>query len=188
MSGSSPLDEKYFSWLYRKIGAVTNRNPERGHWELAKRLYSTKFLHFVPNDVNRAVDGMALREEFLDRHPNIEWDQNWMDLECSMLEMLIALSRRANYHTDAGALSGGTLGWFWELMGNVELSQYTDAVWSNRCLEETDRILNRINNRTYMPSGRGGLFPLIRPEQDQRKVELWYQMSAYLIEKEYVKI
>lgn len=188
MIGESPLDEKYFAWLYRKIGAVTNRNPERGHWELAKRLYKTKFLDFVPNDVNRATDGIALREEFLDKHPHIEFDSMWMNLDCSMLEMLIALSRRANYHTDDGALSGGALGWFWELMGNVDLDQYTDAVWSNRCLGEIDRVLERINNRTYNTSGRGGLFPLIHPDLDQRKVELWYQMSAYLIEKRYVKI
>ena len=188
MSGETPLDEKYFAWLYRKIGAVTNRNPERGHWELAKRLYSTRFVYFVPNDINRAADGIALREEFFDRHPHIDWDEDWMRLDCSMLEMLIALSKRANYHTDDGALSGGTGGWFWELMGNVNLSQYTDAVWNDRCLEETDRVLDRINNRTYNTSGRGGLFPLARPGLDQRKVELWYQMSAYLIEKQYVKI
>lgn len=188
MNESSPLDEKYFSWLYRKIGAVTNRNPERGHWELAKRLYSTEFIYFVPNDINRAIDGIELREEFFDRHPNIGYDRNWASLECSMLEMLIALSRRANYHTDDGALAGGTGGWFWELMGNINLSQYTDAIWSRRCLEETDRVLERINNRTYNTNGKGGLFPLTRPDHDQRKVELWYQMSAYLIEKRYVKI
>lgn len=188
MIGESPLDEKYFAWLYRKIGAVTNRNPERGHWELARRLYTTKFEYFVPNDVNRAMDGIALRVEFLDKHPNVTYTLDWMNLECSMLEMLIALSRRLNYHTDDGALAGGTGGWFWELMGNVNLSHYTDAIWSNRCLEETDRVLNRINRRTYNTNGHGGLFPLTRPELDQRKVELWYQMSAYLIENSYVKI
>lgn len=188
MSGESPLDDKYFAWLYRKIGAVTNRNPERGHWELAKRLYKTEFVYFVPNDGNRAADGIALREEFFDKHPNLVWNEAWMNLECSMLEMLIGLSRRANFHTDDGALSGGVGGWFWELMGNVNLSQYTDAIWSKQCLEETDRVLRRINERTYNTNGWGGLFPLVQPEHDQRKVELWYQMSSYLIEHKYVKI
>lgn len=188
MNGGTPLDEKYFAWLYRKIGAVSNRNPERGHWELAKQLYNTEFLYFVPNDVNRAIDGLELRDEFFDKHPNIEYDDIWINLECSMLEMLIALSRRANYHTDDGALSGGVGGWFWELMSNANLSRYTDAIWSDGCLEETNRILKRINDRTYNTNGRGGLFPLAHPDLDQRKVELWYQMSAYLIEKQYVKI
>jgi hypothetical protein len=34
--------------------------------------------------------------------------------------------------------------------------------------------------RTYEPNGVGGFFPLENPNEDQREVELWYQMSAYV--------
>jgi hypothetical protein len=30
----------------------------------------------------------------------------------------------------------------------------------------------------------GGFFPLTHPNDDQRKVEIWYQMNAYLDELE----
>ena len=187
MIGGEPLDEKYFAWLYRKIGAVSNRNPDRSHWQLAKRLYTTKFLFFVPNDDNRAMDGQDLRMEFLDRRPTENVDKNWIELECSLLEMLIALAARANFETDTGALGGGVGGWFWKFMDNVRLSQYTDRVCNEKGLEDIDKILETINNRTYKPNGRGGLFPLRRPQHDQRNVELWYQLSSYLLENHYVQ-
>ena len=37
--------------------------------------------------------------------------------------------------------------------------------------------------RTYDSNGYGGLFPLRNPREDQRKVELWYQLNAYLLEQ-----
>jgi hypothetical protein len=38
-------------------------------------------------------------------------------------------------------------------------------------------------NREYDPDGRGGLFPLDGTHANQREVELWYQMQAYIIER-----
>lgn len=187
INAGKPLDERYFAWLYKKIGAVSNRNPERSHWHLAKRLYTTEFLYFIPNDDNRAMDGLDLRYEFLDRYPTLPHDRAWLELECSFLEMLIALARRADFETDTGALEGGVGGWFWKLMDNVQLSRYTDSVYDERSLEDIDRVLETINNRTYKANGQGGLFPLRRPSRDQRDVELWYQLQAYLLEKKYVR-
>jgi len=141
----------------------------------------------VPNDDNRAMDGMDLRDEFLHQRPTLKIERNWRELDCSMLEMLIALAKRADFETDTGALAGGVGGWFWKFMDNVRLSQYTDAVVNDRSLGAIDRTLETINNRTYKPNGRGGLFPLRRPQHDQRNVELWYQLSAYLLENNYVR-
>ena len=47
-------------------------------------------------------------------------------------------------------------------------------------------ILNKIIDRGYSRRGVGGLFPLKYSKNDQRKVELWYQMHSYLIENYYV--
>ncbi len=49
---------------------------------------------------------------------------------------------------------------------------------------EIDDILERLIWRQYQEDGQGGFFPLAWPEQDQREVELWYQMNAYLAENE----
>jgi hypothetical protein len=43
-------------------------------------------------------------------------------------------------------------------------------------------ILDTLVWRTYQPDGRGGFFPLNHPEEDQTKVEIWYQMNKYVIE------
>ena len=36
--------------------------------------------------------------------------------------------------------------------------------------------------REYSDNGHGGLFPLKNPKKDQRKVEIWYQMTEYINE------
>jgi len=36
--------------------------------------------------------------------------------------------------------------------------------------------------RDYHADGRGGFFPLTNPDTDQTKVEIWYQMNAYVTE------
>jgi hypothetical protein len=43
-------------------------------------------------------------------------------------------------------------------------------------------ILDTCIWRTYQPDGQGGFFPLAWPEEDQTKVELWYQIAAYIDE------
>ena len=186
MTRGKPLDERYFEWLYKMIGAVSNPNPDRSHWQLAKVLFKTKFLYFIPNDNNRALDGVDLREEFLDQHPGIDFTVDWLEMDCSMLEMMIAIAKRADFESDSGTMLGGVGGWFWKLMDNIDLSKYTDSNFTDDSLEEIIRVLDRINDRKYKTNGRGGLFPLRRTTEDQRYVELWYQLSAYLLENKYV--
>ncbi len=94
-----------------------------------------------------------------------------------MLEMLIGLSRRLSFDAD-----GEPSVWFWHLIETVDLQQYNDHNYNNKSQRDIDEILDRIIWRTYKPDGRGGLFPLRNPIHDQREVELWYQLSAYLIE------
>lgn len=174
---SALLDELYFEWLYGQVGSVKRRDPSRTHWELLKILFTTEFIWMVPNDDNRVEDGRDLRYEFLDEKEMETTDKDWLSLGCSMLELLISLSRRLSFE------DGQTVrAWFWELLKNIGLADYNDSVPIPRGLiEET---LNRVIWRTYKYNGSGGLFPLKRPKQDQRGVELWYQLSAYLLERD----
>lgn len=133
------------------------------------------------------MDGLDLREEFLDTYPNIYRSSTWMALDCSMLEMMVALARRADFHAFNGTIEGGPGGWFRKFLENLKISQYVDARINNRDLEVVDAILKVVNERTYKPNGRGGLFPLRRPREDQRNVEIWYQLNAYLLENKYVR-
>lgn len=172
---SAPLDEDYFVWLYSRVASLNQRNKSKTHWDLLKHLYSKEFVWWVPNDDNRVEDGRNLRFEFLEDY-GLTADDSWLELPCSMLEMLIGLSRRVSF--EAG---GKANAWFWHMLHNVELPQYTDARPGKP--DQINEILDQIIWRTYRPDGVGGLFPLREPVDDQRKVELWYQLSAYIVEQ-----
>lgn len=171
-----PLDELYFRWLYAQVSNVKLKNPSRTHWSLLKLLHTKEFVWFVPNDDNRLEDGRYLREEFVYDQRLLDVEQNWMELGCSMLEMLIGLSRRLYFEEDGFTIDE----WFWRLLENLGLHGLTDrGGWSE---QDVDEILDDVIWRTYEPDGHGGLFPLVEPHEDQREVELWYQMSEYLLE------
>lgn len=173
-----PLDELYFTWLYGQVGSVKIANPSRTYWALCRQLFKKEFVWIVPNDDNRAEDGRDLRQEFLEEERIAEVEDDWLRYGCSMLELLIALSRRCAF--EAGDTSEH---WFWRIMGNAQLAIYNDRVLN--FAKEVDEKLDCIIWRTYMPSGRGGLFPLENPDKDQRRVEIWYQLCAYLLENGY---
>lgn len=182
-NGRGTLDDHYLEWLYSQFAPVKVRNPSRTYWKLAKQMYTKPFYWFVPNDDNRVADGKDLRIEFLETTGYILDDpyQLWLELDCSMLEMLIALARRVSFESEEDPVA-----WFWRLVTNLELERYSDDIYEIAVSEEVEEALDRINQRTYSSDGVGGLFPLRNPTQDQRTVELWYQMSSYLLEGEYV--
>lgn len=173
-----PLDELYFTWLYSKVGSVEEANPSRTYWALCRKLFTKEFIWFVANDDNRAEDGRDLRDEFLNEEGIVSVTIDWMRLGCSMFEFLIALSRRLDFEAEQSIEY-----WFWFLMDQLGLKQYCDRVQLPE--EHVDEILDRVIWRTYEPDGQGGLFPLREPHKDQRQVEIWYQLSAFLLENGY---
>ncbi len=173
---NEPLDELYLTWLYSQVGSVKMRTPSRTHWALIRQLYTKEFVWLIPNDDNRVEDGRDLRHEFIDSEGIGDVDSNWMILGCSMLEMLIGLSRRLSFEAE-----GEPRVWFWHMIETLEVS-YNDKKYNKQHYREIDEVLDRVIWRTYSPEGRGGLFPLRRTTQDQRDIELWYQLSAYLLE------
>lgn len=177
---SGTLDDVYLEWLYGKVGAVSNRNPGRSYWRLMSQLYSIPFNWFVHNDDNRVLDGLDLRIEFLaevDQTPD-DPSGDWLNLECSFLEMLIALARRVSFDTPDSLYE-----WFWIFMKNLELDRYNDEIYEIAIQEEVAEVVKRVIDRRYSRNGDGGLFPLEKTPNDQRKVELWYQMQEYLMER-----
>jgi hypothetical protein len=134
-------------------------------------MHSLEFVWTVPNDDNRVADGMELREEFLNgrrRRLNPEG--------VSILEVLIALSRRLEFQADGDADV-----WAWKLIKNLRLNKMSDPVSENDA-ERIDDILDTLVWRTYRRNGEGGFFPLRSSLEDQTKVEVWYQMHAYIRE------
>lgn len=173
-----PLDHMYLEWLYKKaIGATGVKNPSRTYWHLTRKLYSIRFDWFVHHDDNRAEDGKSLRDEFIDDMDVQDVEVGWLQEDCSFLEMLIALANRAAFNSE---IAPGD--WFWIFMENLGLKQYSDRAFDIDAEYHVDEVCERVNQRKYNRNGAGGLFPLRHATQDQRRVELWYQLSAYLLE------
>lgn len=176
-----PIDDRYFEWLYGQFAAVTNRNPARSYWHLCRKLHSTEFVWLIPNDDNRVADAYDLRAEFVGGQDPDGIDPAWLDLGVSVLETLVALSRRAHFQTDDEPVV-----WFGIFLTNLTLKRYTDEVYNKQAERRIEQIIDRFIYRTYRPNGRGGLFPLKRAPDDQTKVELWYQMHSYIRENKMV--
>lgn len=164
-------------WLYSQVGSVKLRNKSKSHWSLIKQLYTKEFVWIIPNDDNRVEDGRDLRHEFLETCGIDGADSDWVGLGCSMLEMLIGLSRRLSFEAE-----GEPRVWFWHLIEMLDLEQYTDRVYNEAAEKRIDETLDTVIFRNYAPDGSGGLFPLNHPNEDQREVEIWYQLNAYLLE------
>lgn len=176
---NEPLDELYLRWLYAGVANVKLRNPSRTYWSLARQLYTTEFVWLVPNDDNRVEDGRDLRYEFIDECGIETVDDAWMSLGCSVLEMMIALSKHLTFEAE-----GTPRGWFWRLIENLDLEEWVDARYDDQVTEHVADVLQKLVYRLYQSDGRGGLFPLEYPAENQREVEIWYQLNAYLIENE----
>lgn len=180
MTSDDTLDRRYFDWLYSQIGpAKNNRNPARSFWLLAEQLFKKQFNWHTPNDDNRIEDGKDLRDLFLE-DIHAERNQSWLDQECSMLEIMVALSRSIEFESSHDAYY-----WFWRMIENLNLRIYTDDKYDDDVHFIVDDALNIVIDRTYLYDGTGGLFPLRHSKEDQRNVEIWYQMSAYLLEDSY---
>lgn len=167
-----PIEESYFNWLCAKVISRTNPN----YTELLRILHSTEFVWVVLSDRNRAEDGIEQREFFL-QETQLNSNISWFDEPCSVLEMLVALSIRAAFQTSEPRKQ-----WFWELLTNLKLNEYRRVQYEDEIT--IMYILERFVWRSYDRDGYGGLFPLRSPNDDQRKVEIWYQFSSYITEQE----
>lgn len=175
---NEPLENLYFNWLVVKVVHPEVPTPSLTYDNLLKTLHRTEFVWLLSGDDNRAEDGVDLRREFI-IEADIPDDPVWRELPCSLLEMLIAFSRRAEFLTSEPASD-----WFWRIMQNMDLDQYNDA--SGVTQDEIADILYRLVWRQYNFNGAGGMFPMDHPKHDQTKVEIWYQFCEYLIDQDQV--
>lgn len=176
MTHNEPLENLYFNWLSAKVMRVENPAPSNTYWNLLRVLHNTEFAWTVVGDGNRAADGLELRTEFLIAG-DIPDHPEWRAMPCSLLEMLVAFSRRAEFMDGAPADE-----WFWGFIDNLGLKEYTDAV--PVVDGEVEEVLYSLVWRQYEYTGDGGLFPLAEPPEDQTKTEIWYQFCEYLIDQE----
>lgn len=170
----------YFEWLYAKAFKVRDLESSDSYLTVCSHLHSVEFWDGVPNDDNRRIEGEELRDEFVSNTSMVDaedYAKLYSNGRASVLEMLIALAKRADYEVELG-----TPEWMRIFLENLDLLKYSDARVRVSHRTVIERIIRIFNQRQYERNGQGGIFPLQRSRKDQRTVELWYQMAAYMKE------
>lgn len=170
----------YRNWLLNEMRAD-------GYSILFDHLYNVEFKWIIERDEHRALDGQNLRLKFEDITGR-DCPPEWEDWPCSFLEMVVALA----YSIEDSIMYDPEMGdraseWFWMILTNLGLHICSDKWFGQEGgngLAYVDDITRRVLNRAYDYSGYGGMFPLRNPDQDQRKVEIWYQANNYILEQE----
>ena len=166
-------DYEYFNWLCEVVcGGRFSKNIS--YRKLLSCLNSIEFRVVIPNDSNRAEDGIDLRRRYYlltGRNAN-------MDCPCTVLEMMVALTIRCEESImDNPELGNRTGQWFWSMIRTLGLSEMVDDRFDELF------VRNKIDiflNREYEPNGEGGLFKIKHCRRDLRNVEIWYQLCWYL--------
>lgn len=170
--------EDYIQWLHDYVG-LPNKHRNRSYHQLFDYLHSKDFMWVILRDQARAEDGKELRWEFIRASRASLAPADWLNQPCSALEMMIGVARRLATMTEDNIRP-----WFTQLLYNFGIDSYTDLDFGRAAqLSVLDEKLERLNWRTYASDGSGGLFPLDYPDEDQRHIEMWYQMNRWLIEK-----
>ena len=169
----------YYQWL---LGFVAPEKFGRGGYgKVLRQLYSIDFEYSILNDFNRISDGLYLRQLYADE---IEIDKNdvQIDRPCSVLEVLIALSKRLAQDILGDFDDSGLTGkWFWKMIDNLGLNKFSGGKYDrSKCF---DIVLSWME-REFSYNGNGSPFPLKHPKCDQREIELAQQMMNYVHENE----
>jgi hypothetical protein len=170
----------YLAWLHEEL-TRESKYPDRTYLDLVTAMFDkefpwdTRLPWCIPMDDNRLADGMELRAEFSVAYGIPRSDMLCLN-PCSFVEVLLGLSRRLSF-----VAGGSAHRWAWQLVENLELHRMWDRL-SRSKMHRVGRILDTVIQRQYGPDGSGGFFPLAWAERDQREVELWYQLNAYVEE------
>lgn len=157
--------DDYYHWLESLVN-------DGNHSRLIRYLYEYPFRWQFTLDSNRAAGGVNLRSEFA-----YEQGVDIQDVRsgpCSVLEMLIALSKRM-----VEILTMDISDWFWDFLRNLGLDRFDDYNYDENGV---NYILNVWLNRAYDSHGNGSLFPLSDYSGDCRNLDIWGQMNAWIEE------
>ena len=143
-------------------------------WAVLKEMDSVPFEATTEMDLNRIDDGIELRYRFgrVLGYPDPEIAATLDIYGCSMLEVVASLALKAGEQIFGNPYEQHGAQWiFGKMLENAGMLDPKADVFD---------ICDGINERTYSPDGKGGLFYIPKCQKDLRKVELWHQMMLYL--------
>ena len=176
MTYGDQINDEYFDYICELVD-TTRFAKQNSYRKLLMHLHNIEFTWFVPNDDNRADDGIQVRRRFALSRNDIGL-QRYLKGPCSVLEMMVALALRCEDQWMDDTQFGNRTGqWFWGMISNLGLNSMRD---SNFDRNYVDDVIARLLNREYEPNGKGGLFTVKHCNHDLRTVEIWCQLSWYL--------
>lgn len=175
MTYGDQINDEYFEYLCELVDdkRFAKQNSYR---KLLMRLHNIEFTWFVPNDDNRADDGIQVRRRFALSRNDIGL-QEYLIGPCSVLEMMVGLALRCEAWMDNTDYGDRTGQWFWGMINNLGLNSMRDYTFDKNYVDD---VIARLLNREYEPDGKGGLFTVKHCSHDLRTVEIWCQLSWYL--------
>ena len=114
------LIDDYVYYLYRIV-----QNGGENHRKLCVELFKNRFFitRSAPKrDVDREKDGLELRKEW----PNDSLDGEFHIIPCTILEMIIGISKRMSEQLMDEDGEDKTAQYFWEIIGNLGLDCWDD--------------------------------------------------------------
>ena len=185
------ITTEYLCYLMNRVGLEAE--GVHGYLYLCQLLHEIPFEPQTAMDENRSSECHKLREDFQEDEygeHDIEgvYVTDILNGELpefgTMFELLIVLAEKMQFEMSDSQYEASTRKWFLEMLCNCGISEH----WHN---EDFDREGNEEAIRDIVHSvifrqtgwdGEGGLFPLVYPQYDQRRVELIIQMNNYLEE------
>lgn len=186
-------EDAYFHFLYavafgipelksrsNYTDALRNIESRTSYTTVCHEMHLVRFLDLVPHDENRIADAAELANTFLQNHgPFSPLEQSDILMrDASVLEVLVALAQRADFQIPLTVVV-----WMQIFIKNLGLEKYNDEYCLTHAIWPVHRAIKNFNGRNYKRNGNGGIFPLRRSSLNQRTVELWYQMGAYMTDQ-----
>ena len=169
---------EYYDWLMDII-----KGPDR-YSRVLKDLWDIEFYSIVPNDDNRAADGVELRYYFED-YTGEHCDKRGA---CTVLEMMIGLAMRMEDDFLYDVTYGDrTYQWFWDMFYCLGLSEFDDFKYDY--LAVRDIVFDFLDRAIVDEGGRRSVRTLFPAPTGQRSIiewndmEIWWQMNKYILEK-----
>lgn len=144
-------------------------------------LVDIPFDYVHPMDENRYNDGLGLRREFENlTEYDLSLESGYKE-RCTTFEMMAALAARCeNQLMRDVALGDRSKMWFFEMCKNLDILKWD---FEHLTYDYKDDICRKVGvwlSRKYEKDGRGGAFPLKNTSENQKNVQIWNQMNAYL--------
>lgn len=167
----------YFDYLLDRVGV--SRRDREDYSMLFDYLYLAPFRWSIGNDMNREMDGFALREEYFDEIGDSVDNSEINYRGCTVLEMMVALAEKIEFNIMGEPDNDEPVRWIWVMIKNLGLNKYDDLNWD---CDNVDYIVQKWLDRRFEKNGEGSIFPVKDREKNYRRVEIWFQMCQYLDE------